>query len=145
MLERVLRLIESLLRRSVLALGDDQGVVVLGDRSREAPARDFHLGPGDRFGRVGALDRDPAQNTGREILMHHGPVAINVDAVVGDEPARRQNSVTLGAQVFRPSRERGVKSGTSLLTVLACGEWRHWWRRASPDRSSRPAPARPSV
>ena len=54
--ERVLRLIQSLLRSGVLALRHDQGVVIFGDRGGEAAARNFHLGSRQRFGCGSALD-----------------------------------------------------------------------------------------
>src|ERR1035438_4287491 len=100
--ERVPGLIEGRLRSGVFALTGKQRIVILGHGSGEAPSRDLHLCARERLGDSSAVDANPAQGAGREILMGNGPFPVDVDAVIGDESALGQFAIALRAQVFRP-------------------------------------------
>ena len=118
-LQKTHGLLGGLLGCRVLALRDDQSVVVLGNGHSQPALRDFDLGFGQRLRRLGPPVSRHENGIRREFLMHNAPGAIHVDAVVCDKPAAGRKSVALRAEILRRMAHRWKQRGFRLNTVLA--------------------------
>ena len=117
--EEALRGRHCLLRGRVAMFRRNERVVALCDRDRETAARDFEARLGQRLTGLRAFDRCPEKRARRHLPTRDGPLSIEVDAVVGDETARRQRCVALGAEILRGLAERRQQRGACLHPIFA--------------------------
>ena len=96
--QEALRLFQALLRGRVFPLRHDQGVIIFSDGDLQPPARDFGLGSGQRLqGRAPSVPQH-GQSAQGKFLVYNSPLAVNMDAIIGDESTRGNLPVALGEQ-----------------------------------------------
>ena len=117
-LQEAPRLIERFLRRGVLALCNHKRVEGFGHRYGHPAACDFDLGAGDGLRSLGSIYAGEQEAAGRKVLLHDPPVAIDVNTVIGDEPAVGRHSVALGIQVLAGGRKLGQQRIAGLQAIL---------------------------
>lgn len=117
-LPEVLGVRQTLLRDGVTAFGDHEGVVILGDGDDEAALRDLRTGLRDGLLVGGPARAGVNEKASGHVLVGHGPGAVDVHAVVGDEAADGRDAVALRIQVLAKPADGGQHGGASLHLVV---------------------------